>query len=42
MSFIEPWMQQEIIAYYRSKNILARMMGCDPETFSQKDVQVHY
>lgn len=40
----EPWMQQEIIAYYRSKNILARMMGCDPETFSQKDVQdaIHY
>ncbi|XP_019854305.1 PREDICTED: 28S ribosomal protein S9, mitochondrial-like [Amphimedon queenslandica] len=35
----EPWMQEEIIAYYRSKNILAKMMGRDPETFSQEDVQ---
>lgn len=35
-------MQEEIEKYYRSKNTLAEMMGRKPETFSQKDVEVHY
>ena len=33
-------MQKELIAYYHGKNLLAKMMGSDPETFTEKDVEV--
>jgi small subunit ribosomal protein S9 len=35
----EVWMQEEIKDYYRGRNRLAIMMGRDPSTFSDKDVE---
>lgn len=39
-SLPEPWMQEEIRAYYRGKKRLAEMMGKDPERFTDRDVKV--
>ena len=36
----DPEIKNEIAAYYEAKNRLATMMGCDPETFTEKDVDV--
>ena len=36
----ETWMQDQIMAYYRGKKKLAEMMGRDPATFSEEDVDV--
>ena len=36
----EPWLQEEIKAYYRGRKKLAEMMGRDPQTFSDQDVKV--
>ena len=33
-------MVHEIQEYYRGKNMLAKMMGYDPTTFTDKDVEV--
>ena len=33
-------MQREIVKYYRGKNLLAKLMGQDPKTFSEKDIEV--
>ena len=40
MFFLEPWMVHEIQEYYRGKNMLAKMMGHDTTTFTDKDVEV--
>ena len=37
---IEPWLVKEIHAFYRGRRRLAEMMGRDPETFTDKDVEV--
>lgn len=34
----EPWMAEEIRAYFAGRRRLAKMMGRDPETFTDKDV----
>ena len=36
----DPEIKKEIVAYYEGKRRLAIMMGCDPETFTEKDVDV--
>lgn len=36
----DPEIKKEIAAYYEGKRQLAIMMGCDPETFTEKDVDV--
>lgn len=36
----DPEIKKEIAAYYEGKRRLAIMMGCDPETFTEKDVDV--
>lgn len=36
----EPWMQKEIVKYYKGRNLLAKLMGEDPEKFTENDVQV--
>ena len=35
-------MQEEIKEYYRGKNFLAKIMGKDPNTFTDKDIEVIY
>ena len=36
----DPEIKKEIAAYYEGKRRLAIMMDCDPETFTEKDVDV--
>ena len=36
----DPEIKKEIAAYYEGKRRLALMMGCDPETFTERDVDV--
>ena len=36
----DPEIKKEIAAYYEGKRRLAIMMGCDPDTFTEKDVDV--
>ena len=36
----DPEIKKQITAYYKGKRTLAIMMGCDPETFTKKDVDV--
>ena len=36
----DPEIKKEIAAYYEGKRRLAVMMGCDPDTFTEKDVDV--
>jgi len=36
----DPEIKKEIEAYYEGRRRLAIMMGCDPETFTEQDVNV--
>jgi len=36
----DPHIKKEIEAYYEGRRRLAIMMGCDPETFTEQDVNV--
>ena len=38
----DPEIKKEIAAYYEGKRRLAVMMGCDPDTFTEKDVDVRF
>lgn len=36
----EPWLKEELQSFYRGRQKLAEMMGRDPETFTDQDVEV--
>ena len=38
----DPWMQHELELYSKSRKRLAEMVGADPDTFSESDVEVRW
>lgn len=39
---VDPFIRQEIVEYAKARSKLAKMMGRDPETFTDQDVKVSH